>query len=105
MQSLSLKRSKSFCLGGGPNNAWGLEVDMTMYRRMAIAIVTLIALTVSIAAQTPTDPQKARPRTAASGQDNKKDENSPVVDNRVSADEATRAQSDVSPNTGTNRDQ
>lgn len=43
---------------------------MTMYRRMALAVVTLIALTISIAAQTetpaPKDPQKARPRTTTS---------------------------------------
>ena len=78
---------------------------MTMYRRMALATFTLIALTVSIAAQTPTDPQKARPRTAASSQDNKKVENAPVIDNRVAADDTVRAQSDVSPNTGANRDQ
>ena len=40
---------------------------MTMYRRMALAIVMLVALASSIAAQTETqtqsDPQKARPRT------------------------------------------
>jgi protein involved in polysaccharide export with SLBB domain len=48
---------------------------MTMYRRMALAIVTLIALTISIAAQTetpaPKDPQKARPRTTTSSQEQK----------------------------------
>jgi len=50
-----------------------------MYRRMSLAIVMLIALTASIAAQTDTpaqtDPQKARPRTTT-GQE-KKD---PTVD-------------------------
>ena len=43
---------------------------MIMYRRMALAVVALIALAISIAAQTETpaqkDPQKARPRTTAS---------------------------------------
>src|SRR5215204_5910986 len=44
---------------------------MTMYRRMALAIVTLIALSISIAAQEQSDPQKARPRTTTSGQEQK----------------------------------
>ena len=42
---------------------------------MAFAVVTLIALTISIAAQTetpaPKDPQKARPRTTASSAEQK----------------------------------
>ena len=44
---------------------------MTMYRRMVLAIVTLIALSISIAAQEQSDPQKARPRTTTSGQEQK----------------------------------
>lgn len=40
---------------------------MTKYKRIALATLTLIALTVSIAAQTQEDTQKARPRTATSG--------------------------------------
>ena len=48
---------------------------MIMYKRMALAVVTLIALTISIAAQTetpaPKDPQKARPRTATSSPEQK----------------------------------
>jgi polysaccharide biosynthesis/export protein len=46
---------------------------MTMYRRMSLAIVMLIALTTTIAAQTetpaPKDPQKLRPRTTTSSQE------------------------------------
>jgi polysaccharide export outer membrane protein len=37
---------------------------MTKHKRMALVTLTLLALTVSIAAQTQDDPQKARPRTA-----------------------------------------
>ena len=48
---------------------------MTMYRRMALAIVMLVAVTTSIAAQTDTpaqsDPQKARPRTTQEKKDEK----------------------------------
>lgn len=47
---------------------------MTMYRRMALAIVMLVAFTASIAAQdTPaqSDPQKARPRTTQEKKDEK----------------------------------
>jgi protein involved in polysaccharide export with SLBB domain len=68
---------------------------MTMYRRMALAIVTLIALTISIAAQTetpaPKDPQKARPRTTTSTQEQK----DPAVDDtsRTAADTSLDASS------------
>lgn len=64
---------------------------MIMYRRMALAIVTLIALTISIAAQTetpaPKDPQKARPRTTTSSQEQKD----------PTADDTSRPASDASP--------
>ena len=65
---------------------------MTMYRRMILAIVMLVALAASIAAQTEqSDPQKARPRTT-SGQE-KKD---------ATADDASRTPSSVSPDAQTN---
>ena len=66
---------------------------MTMYRRMALAIVTLIALTISIAAQTetpaPKDPQKARPRTTSTEQ---KD---PKTGDGLEPDDAKRTPADV----------
>ena len=68
---------------------------MTMYRRMILAIVMLVALAASIAAQSETpaqsDPQKARPRTT-SGQE-KKD---------TTADDASPTPSSVSPDAQTN---
>jgi len=69
---------------------------MTMYRRMALAIGMLIALTTGIAAQTDTpaqnDQQKNRPRTTTS---EKKD--------RLEPDDASRTPSDVSPDMQANR--
>ena len=56
---------------------------MTNYKRIALATLTLIALTVSIAAQpAQDDPQKARPRTTTtSSQD--KDKNQPAQPDRL----------------------
>jgi polysaccharide biosynthesis/export protein len=63
---------------------------MTRYKRMALAMLTLIALTVSIAAQTPDDPQKARPRTTTSSQD--KEPTLPAQPDKVNpADDTKRA--------------
>lgn len=68
---------------------------MTMYRRMALAIGMLIALTTGIAAQTDTpaqnDQQKARPRTT---QEKKE---------RLEPDDTSRTPSDVSPDMQANR--
>src|SRR3712207_3653392 len=75
---------------------------MTMYRRMSLAIVMLIALTTSIAAQgtpEPKDPQKARPRTATSGQE-KKDQK---TGERLEPDDASRTPGDVDPDVQANR--
>ena len=47
---------------------------MTNYKRIALATLMLLALTVSIAAQTPDDPQKPRPRTTTSSQDGDKNQ-------------------------------
>ena len=73
---------------------------MTMYRRIALAVVTLIALTISIAAQTdtpaPKDPQKARPRTTATTQD-------PKSGDRLEPDDASRMPADVPAQVEANR--
>ena len=66
---------------------------MTMYRRMALAIVTLIALTIGIAAQEQSDPQKARPRTTTSGPE-KKDPASDDAAPRTTPDAVADAQKD-----------
>ena len=76
---------------------------MTMYRRMALAIVMLIALTISIAAQTEPaqgDPQKARPRTTTSSEE-KKDPK--TTGERLEPDDTSRTPSDVSPDMQANR--
>jgi len=71
---------------------------------MALAIVTLIALTISIAAQSETpaqgDSQKARPRTATSSQE-KKDQK--TTGERLEPDDTSRTPSDVSPDMQANR--
>ncbi|HEX5884896.1 MAG TPA: polysaccharide biosynthesis/export family protein [Pyrinomonadaceae bacterium] len=72
-------------------------------RRMALATVMLLALTVTGVAQSPTepqtDPQKARPRTTTNGQDKKK----PVQGDRLEPDETPRTPSDVSDDIKANR--
>ena len=79
----------------------GLEVDMTNIRRMALAILMLIALAATGAAQSQTDPQKdpqkERPRTAT--QDKKK----PVQGDRLEPDDAQRPTSDVPEDMQANR--
>ena len=83
----------------------GLEVDMANNRRMALAVLMLIALTVSGVAQSQTDPQKdpqkARPRTTTSGDD--KDKKKPVQGDRLEPDETTRTPADVSDEMQANR--
>ena len=83
----------------------GLEVDMRNNRRMALATVMLIALTVTGAAQSQTDPQsdpqKARPRTATTGQD--KDKKKPVQGDRLEPDETSRTPADVPDDLQANR--
>jgi protein involved in polysaccharide export with SLBB domain len=68
--------------------------------RMALAIVMLFAITVGIAAQTPSDPQKARPRTTTNGEDKDK---KPVAGDRLEPDDTSRMPSDVSPEVQANR--
>lgn len=75
---------------------------MNIYRRMALAIVMLIAVTTSIAAQTEpaqSDPQKGRPRTATSGEQ-KKDQK---TGERPEPDDTARMPADVSPDVQANR--
>src|SRR5829696_1355612 len=83
----------------------GLEVEMTKNRRMALAIVMLIALAVSGAAQSQTDPQsdpqKARPRTATTQDD--KNKKKPVQGDRLEPDETPLTPSDVSDEIQANR--
>jgi polysaccharide biosynthesis/export protein len=72
---------------------------MTMRRQMLVAL-TLIALTVNIAAQTQNDPQKARPRTTTSGQKDQKKTASP---DGLEPDDTSRAPADVSDEMQANR--
>jgi polysaccharide export outer membrane protein len=67
---------------------------------MVLVTLTLIALTVNIAAQTQDDPQKARPRTTTSGQ---KDQKKPVSTDRLEPDDTSRAPADVSAEMQANR--
>ena len=77
---------------------------MNMYKRMALAIAILIALTTGVAAQTDTpaqgDGQKARPRTA-SQKDPQKDPKS--AGERLEPDDPSRTSSDVTPDMQANR--
>lgn len=68
---------------------------------MVLVALTLVALTVNIAAQTQNDPQKARPRTTTNGQ---KDPKKPAVStDRLEPDDPSRAPSDVSDEMQANR--
>lgn len=76
---------------------------MTMYKRMALAIAVLIALTTGISAQTDTPAQgdqKARPRTTGQ-KDPQKDPKS--TGERLEPDDPTRTPSDVTPDMQANR--
>jgi protein involved in polysaccharide export with SLBB domain len=67
---------------------------------MVLVTLTLIALTVNIAAQTQDDPQKARPRTTTSGQ---KDPQKPVQTDRLEPDDKSRTPADVPDDMQANR--
>lgn len=75
---------------------------MTNTRRMTLATFFLIALTISVAAQPQSDPQKARPRTAATDQ-SKKDQKKPVNGDRLEPDDTSRVPADVSQDIQANR--
>src|SRR4030095_13168427 len=101
MQSSCLRRSRSFCLGGAPNES-GLEVEMKNNRRIAFATaLMLFAMSIQIAGQSPqNDPQNPRPRViATNGQDQKK----PVKTDRLEPDDTSRPAADVSNEAQANR--
>ncbi|HJY30224.1 MAG TPA: polysaccharide biosynthesis/export family protein [Pyrinomonadaceae bacterium] len=72
-------------------------------RQLVLVTLTLIALTINIAAQTQNDPQKARPRTTTSGQKDPKKPGSPVIDDRLEPDDNRRPPTDVSDDIQANR--
>ncbi|HET6979194.1 MAG TPA: polysaccharide biosynthesis/export family protein [Pyrinomonadaceae bacterium] len=63
-------------------------------RRIALLAVTLLALSIPMAAQPQGDPQKARPRTAAADQD-KKVPSTTANGDRLEPDDSSRTKSDV----------
>ena len=71
---------------------------MTKYKRVALAALTLIALTVSIAAQTQDDPQKPQPRTTSS-----QTKKPPVVHDGMEPDDTRRVPADVPDDITANR--
>ena len=71
---------------------------MARHKHLVLALVTLIALSMSIAAQTQNDPQKTKPRTTTTGQTPK-----PVVGDRLEPDDTTRTPADVSQDIQANR--
>jgi polysaccharide export outer membrane protein len=76
---------------------------MTKYKRIALATLTLIALTVSIAAQqTPDDPQKARPRTTTTTSSSQ-DKNKKPVSDGLEPDDTRRIPPDVPDDVQANR--
>lgn len=100
MRSSYLRPSRLFCLGAVPNDA-GLEGEMKNNTKIAFATaMMLLALSINVAAQSQSDPQKARPRTTNTGQQDKK---KPVVSDRLEPDDASRTPSDVSDEVQANR--
>ena len=72
---------------------------MARQKQMLLAVVTLIALSMSIAAQTQNDPKKPKPgTTTTTGQTPK-----PVVGDRLEPDDTTRTPADVSQDIQANR--
>src|SRR5215207_11202261 len=72
----------------GPMRVKGLEVEMKNNRRVTLATAVMVfAMSISVAAQTPSDPQKARPRTTTSGEEKN---NAPVVGDKVEPAETSR---------------
>lgn len=75
---------------------------MRFKRRMTFAtVVIVLSMAMSVVAQTPADPQKARPRTT-SDQD-KKTQKPPATGDRLEPDDTTRTPGDVSPEMQANR--
>jgi polysaccharide biosynthesis/export protein len=84
----------------------GLEVEMKNNRPWAFAIVVMLfAMSLNVAAQTPNDDQKARPRTTTtSGQDKDKKNQKPPSD-RLEPDDPSRTPADVPDEMQANRHQ
>jgi len=83
---------------------------MTSNKRMMFATAVIVfSMALSVAAQTSPDPQstpqKARPRTATTGdqEKDKKAQKPVVIDDRLEPDDKTRTPSDVSPEMQANR--
>ena len=77
---------------------------MTKFKRIALATLTLIALTVNIAAQqTQDDPQKPRPRTTTTTSSSQDKDKKPVVGDRLEPDDARRTPTDVPDDVQANR--
>ena len=74
---------------------------MIMRRQMALVVLSLSALTTSVAAQPQQDPQKERPRTTTTTSTQQKDKK--VVKDRLEPDDTTQSPSDVSQDMQANR--
>jgi polysaccharide export outer membrane protein len=75
-----------------------------MRNKKFIALATAVmffVMAIGVAAQTPSDPQKARPRTTSSPEKDKK----PVSGDRLEPDDTSRTPSDVSQEIQANRDE
>lgn len=83
----------------------GLEVEMKNNRPWAFAIVVMLfAMSLNIAAQTPNDDQKARPRTTTSSQDKDKKNQKPLVtSDGLEPDDKSRTPADVPDEVQANR--
>jgi len=73
-------------------------------RRITLTTLALLALTFSVAAQPQGDPQKARPRTAASDQEKDK-KIQPIKGDGLEGDDTTRTPADVPQDIQANRQQ
>lgn len=75
---------------------------MRSNKRMTFAaVVIVLSMVLSVAAQTQSEPQKPRPRTTS--EQDKKTQKPPVVGDRLEPDDTTRTPSDVSPDVQANR--
>src|ERR1051325_6438974 len=73
---------------------------MTMRRQMALVVLSLSALTASVAAQPQQDPQKERPRTTTTSTQQK---DKKAAKDRLEPDDSTQTPSDVSQDIQANR--
>src|SRR5262249_38058514 len=75
---------------------------MTKRRQLVLVVLSLTALSTSIAAQPQQDPQKERPRTTTTSSQQKDKKAAPVKD-RLEPDDTTQTPSDVSQDIQANR--